>query len=80
MEPYLKPHFHPYTINALLIGFMASFFVTILLWVLTECLLTSVIIGALPLVLAIVALRCLFKSENRASEDEECDIPPPLEE
>ncbi|MCX7004696.1 MAG: hypothetical protein NTV22_15690 [bacterium] len=80
MEPNLKPHLHPYTINALLIGLMASFIVTFIIWVLTERLLTSIIIGAVPLVLAIVALQRLFKCETRASDDEERDIPPPLDE
>jgi len=80
MEPLTKPHLHPYTINALLIGLLASVIVTLVLWVLTERLLTSIILGSVPLVLAVVALRRLFKYEVPDSEDAERDIPPPLDE
>ncbi|GEM_PF-2241671 len=80
MEPHIKPHFHPYTINALLIGLVVSVAATLVLWVLTERLLTSVILGAVPLLLAVVALRRLFKYETTDSDDDERDLAPPLDE
>jgi small-conductance mechanosensitive channel len=80
MIPHRKPHFHPYTINALLIGLLVSVMVTFVLYVLTGRPLTSVILGLVPLSLAIVALQRLFKHEARAGEDDDRDIPPPLDE
>lgn len=80
MEPRLKPHLHPYTINALLIGVLVSGIVTFLIWILTERPVTTVCIGIVPLILTLVSLRRLFKYETPASDDEDKDIPPPLDE
>ena len=80
MNPRLKPHLHPYTINALLIGLLVSIIATLVLWVLTERPLTSVCLCIVPLILALVSLRRLFKYEAPDSADEDKDVPPPLNE
>jgi len=65
----MNQRFHPYVINALLIGSLGSCVTMCFFWILTERVITTICIGLLPLLLALISL-LRFRGHGKRTDDD----------